>query len=44
LDAAAIERLRGDVLPTDRDPQLLRVAGCTQAGKAMAFMSYMRIV
>ncbi len=44
LDADAIERPRGDVSPTDGRPQMLCAAVCMQAGKAMAFMSYMRIV
>jgi hypothetical protein len=44
LDVAAIEHTRADVSPTDGRPQVLCAAVCTQAGKAMAFMSYMRIV
>ena len=44
LEAATIERPRGDVSPTDGCPQVLCASVCRQAGKATAFMSYMRIV
>ncbi len=44
LDTAAIEGPRGNVSLTDGRPQVLCAAGCTRAGKAMAFLSYMRIV
>jgi len=44
LEAAAIERPRGDVSPTDGYPEVLCAAVCAKAGKATAFMSYMRIV
>ena len=44
LEAAAIERPRGNVSPTDGYPEVLCAAVCAQAGKATAFMCYMRIV